>query len=178
MEDAADREPSFGCFCEVGFRLGQLVAFAGHPDVEGGQLEDADEESAEESAHDNDGEGALRVRTDAVGKGGGQKSQGSDQHGHDDGAEAEHPSIHGSVFDVVAAGAELIDIFEHDDAGLHGDAEESQETDTGRDAEMGAGKEESEETAERGGGDVGEDEQAPLEGAEHGVKNDENQKDG
>jgi hypothetical protein len=40
-------------------------------------------------------------------------------------------------FDGVAADAHLVDVFEHDDAGLHGDAEEREEADAGGDAEVG-----------------------------------------
>jgi hypothetical protein len=68
---------------------------------------------------------------------GGQQAEGGDQHGHHDGAEAEDGAFDGGLFDGVAADAHLVDAFEHDDAGLDGDAEEREEADAGRDAEVG-----------------------------------------
>jgi hypothetical protein len=41
----------------------------------------------------------------------------------------------------VAARAQLVDVFEHDHARLHGDAEQRQKTDAGRDAHVGVGDE-------------------------------------
>ena len=91
---------------------------------------------ADQPADDDDGEGALRVRADAVRESGGQQAQGRDQHGHHDGAKAEHGAFDGGVFDGVSAGAQLVDVLEHDDAGLHRDAEQRQEADAGGDAEV------------------------------------------
>ena len=41
----------------------------------------------------------------------------------------------------MAAGAQLVDVLDHDHARLHRDAEERQEADAGRHAEVGAGQE-------------------------------------
>jgi hypothetical protein len=59
----------------VGFHGGQDVVFAGHPDVESGQQEDADDQVGEQAADDDDGEGSLRVRTNRVAQRGGQQAQ-------------------------------------------------------------------------------------------------------
>src|SRR5271170_4494340 len=66
------------------FGDGEDVAFAGDPDVEGGQEEDADDEGGDQTSYDHDGEGTLRIGTDGVGESGGQESEGGDQHGHHD----------------------------------------------------------------------------------------------
>ena len=65
-------------------------------------------------------------------------------------------------FDGVAADAQLVDVFEHDDAGLHRDAEERQKADAGGDAEVGMRKQESEQSADRRHGHVDQDQHAHL----------------
>jgi hypothetical protein len=50
----------------AGFGGGKDVVFAGYPDVEGGQQEDADNQVGEQATDDDDGKGALRVRADCV----------------------------------------------------------------------------------------------------------------
>jgi hypothetical protein len=42
----------------------------------------------------------------------------------------------GGALDRHAAGAQLIDVFHHDDAGLHRNAEQRHKADAGRDAEV------------------------------------------
>jgi hypothetical protein len=99
-------------------------------------------QGCDQTADDDDGEGALRVRADGVGRGRGQQAQSRDQHGHHDGAQAEDGAFDGGVFDGVAAHAQLVDVFEHDDAGLHGDSEKGEEADAGGNAEVRAGDQE------------------------------------
>ncbi len=50
-----------------------------------------------------------------------------DQHGHHDGTQAQNGSFDGCLFNGIAARAQLIDVLEHDDAGLHGNAEKREE---------------------------------------------------
>jgi len=58
------------------------------------------------------------------------------QHGHHDGAQPLHGAFDGGVQNGVAARAKLVDVFEHDYARLHGDAEQRQKADAGRDAHV------------------------------------------
>ena len=108
----------------------------------------------------------------------GKQAERGDEHGHHDGAQAQHGAFDRGIFDGVAAGAQLVDVFEHDDAGLHGDAEQRQESDAGGNAEMRAGEKQRQQAAERGHGDVGENQPRPFRGAEHGVENHENYQQG
>ena len=48
------------------------------------------------------------------------------------GRKPQHRAFHGRIFDGIAARAQLIDVLQHDDAGLHGDAEQRQEADAPR----------------------------------------------
>ena len=68
---------------------------------------------------------------------GGKQAESRDQHGHHDGTQAEDGAFDGGLLDGVAADAHLVDVFEHDDADLHGDAEEREKADAGGDAEVG-----------------------------------------
>ncbi len=86
-------------------------------------------------ADDDDGEGTLRVRADAVRCSGRKQAQGGDEHRHHDGAEAQDSAFDGGLFDGVTADAHLVDVFEHDDANLNRDAEECEEADAGGDGE-------------------------------------------
>ena len=105
--------------------------------------------------------------------GGGQKAEGGDQHGHHDGTQAEDGALDGCLFDGVSAHAHLVDVLQHNDADLDGDAEEGEESDAGGDAAVGAGEEQRGESVHRGHGDGEEDEQGPLAGVEHHVEQDE-----
>jgi hypothetical protein len=110
--------------------------------------------------------------------GGGQKAERGDEHGHHDGAEAEDSAFDGSIFDGVSVDAHLVDVLEHDDAGLDGDAEEGEEADAGGDAEVGAAKEQGEQAAHRSDRHVAEDEERPLERAEHAIQDHEDKQNG
>ena len=68
----------------------------------------------------------------------GKKAQRGHQHRHHDGAEPQHGAFHGRVKDRLAAGAELVDVLHHDDAYLHRDAEQRQESNPGGNAKIGA----------------------------------------
>ncbi len=74
--------------------------------------------------------------------------------------------------------AHLVDVFEHDDADLHCDAEEGEETDTGGDREVRSCEPEGEQATKRGQGDVGRRMASPLARMEHRVKENEDKDDG
>ena len=96
-----------------------------------------------------------------------QQAQCGHQHRHHDGPQPQHRAFDGGVLDGVAARAQLVDVLQHDHAGLHRHAEQRQESDAGRDAEVRAGEQQRQQAAEGRHGDVGQDEQRPLEGVEH-----------
>ena len=114
-------------------------------------------------------------------QGGGQQAQRCHQHGHHDGAKSQHGAFDGCLHDVfaltlrcsLAARPQLIDEFDHDHAGLHRHAEEGEKADSGRDREVGVREKQRQRPAD-GSHDHGDQNQhRPLEGAEHGVKNEE-----
>src|SRR5208282_128285 len=142
------------------------------------QQEDAHSKGCDETSYDHDGEGALGIGTDGVRECGGEQSQRGHQHGHHDGPQPQHGALNRGVLDGIAQSSQLIDVFEHDDSGLHRDAEQRQEPDAGRNAEIGAGKQKGEHTANGCDGYVNENQQCPFEGFEHGVKNDEDDENG
>src|ERR1700679_3495461 len=113
-----------------------------------------------------------------MGESGREKAERCYKHGHHDGAKAEDGTLHGCLANGIAAGANLVDAFEHDDACLHGDTEESEEADAGRYAEVIAGEVESNQAADWGDGDIGKNEHGPLEGVENAVKDHKDEKDG
>ena len=126
------------------FRRWEHVLRPGDPDVEGWQQEDADDQRADQAADDDDGERALRVGADVVRGSGGKQAKRSHQHCHHDGAEPQNGPFDGRLLDGVTAGAHLVDVLEHDDAGLHGDAEEREEANAGGNAEVGMGEQQRE----------------------------------
>ena len=77
----------------------------------------------------------------------------------------------------VAPGPELVDVFEHDDAGLHRHAKQRQQADARGHAEVSSGNQQSQQAAERRQRDHAQNEQRPFERAEHGVENDEDDQD-
>src|ERR1700679_2282653 len=113
-----------------------------------------------------------------MGERGGQKAERCYQHGHHDGAKAKESTLDSCLAHGIAAGANLIDALQHDDAGLHRDTEEGEEADAGGDAEVIAGEIQGSQAADRGDGYVGKHQQGPLEGAEHAVEDHEDEKDG
>ena len=68
----------------------------------------------------------------------GNKPERRHQHGHHDGTKPQHRALDGGIHDRVPSRAELVDVLEHDDAGLHRDAEQRQEADSRGHAEVGA----------------------------------------
>src|ERR1019366_6033008 len=96
-------------------------------------------------------------------------------HGHHDGTQAEDGALHGGVHDGVTSRAALIDVLQHDHAGLHGHAEQREKADTRGDAEVGVGDQQRQQTAYAGEHHVDQNEHGPFEGTEHGVKNDDDQ---
>ena len=57
-----------------------------------------------QSAHDNDGEGALRVGADGMRERGRQQAERCDQHGHHHRAQAQHGTFDGGFDDVLSTG--------------------------------------------------------------------------
>ena len=84
-----------------------------------------------QAADDHDGKGTLRIRADAMRERRRQQSQRGHQHGHHDGAKPQDGAFHRGIVNRMAADAELVDVFDHDDPDLHGDAEQGQESDAG-----------------------------------------------
>ena len=78
-----------------------MSSVAGHPDVERGQQEDADDQVGQQAADDDDGEGPLRVGADGVRERGGQQAQRGHQHGHHDGPQAQNGALDGGLDDVL-----------------------------------------------------------------------------
>ena len=56
----------------------------------------------------------------------------------------------------MSTDAKLIDVFDHDDSGMNGDAEQRQKTNSRRHAEVSAGDPQSKQSAERGQRDIDE----------------------
>ena len=69
--------------------------------------------------------------------------------------------------------AKLIDVFHHDDTGLHRDAEERQKTYARRHAEVSSSDKEGEQSADGRHGDVARISSDPFDGVEHSVQNHE-----
>ena len=67
--------------------------------------------------------------------GGRQQTQRRHQHRHHDGAQPQHRAFHRGVHDGMAARAKLIDVLQHDHAGLHRDAEQREKPNARRHAE-------------------------------------------
>src|SRR5215469_6236685 len=129
----------FSFFEEARFGGRQLVAGASPEAIQSGQEEDADQQLEGQAADNDDSERPLRVRANFMGHGGGEQSQGSHQHGHHDGTQAQRSSFLGGFLYRAASHAKLVDVFHHDDAGLHGDADQRQETQAGGNTEVGPG---------------------------------------
>jgi len=100
------------------------------------------------------------------------QSEGSHEHGHHDGPEAQHGPFSGGILDGIAFGSELVDVLEHDYARLYRHTEQSKEPHTGRNAEVGVGDEQCDEPSQTSHGHVGQNEQRPLHRSEHGVQDD------
>ena len=66
------------------------------------------------------------------------------------GRSLQHRAFDRGVHDGVTARAKLVDVFQHDDAGLHRYAKERQEADAGGHAEVGAGNQQRQQARRRG----------------------------
>ncbi len=72
--------------------------------------------------------------------GGRQQAERRDQHRHHDGTKPQYGSFHRGIRDGVSLHAQLIDVLQHDDAGLDGDSKQRQEPDARGHAEVGVRK--------------------------------------
>ena len=124
VKQAPDRQ-----LFRLAFHFRQDIVLAGYPYVERRQQVNSQDQRRHQAAHNNDGEGALRIRANAARKRRRQQAEAGDQHSHHDRAQTLHRTINGCFKDVVAPHAQLIDVFQHDDPGLHGHAKERQESD-------------------------------------------------
>ena len=106
-----------------------------------------------------------------------KQTQRCNQHGHHDRPKPQNGAFHRGFLDRVASGAKLIDVFQHDDAGLHRHSEERQKTDSRRNAEVGVRDQQRQQPADAGHRYVGKDQERPLHRLEHGVEDDEDQQD-
>ena len=113
-----------------------------------------------------------------MGKGGGEKSQGGDEHDHQSRPQAANGSFHGRLQDVGLTHARLIDILNHNQAHLHGHAEKSEHADAGRDTEVRAGNQQGQHASNRRRGQGRHDQQRPIEGTERRIEKQDNQQDG
>src|SRR5579862_1382539 len=118
-------------------RLWQDIVVACKPNVERWQDENAHGQSCNQASHDYDREWPLRIRSDGVRESGWQKPKRRHEHGHHDWAKPEDRTLDRSVHNGMSFGAQLVDVFQHDDAGLHRDAEKCEETHARGDAEKG-----------------------------------------
>ncbi len=91
--------------------------------------------------------GPLRIGANGVRKRCRNQSKGRHQHGHHDGAKPQDGAFDGGIHDGVAASPELVDVFQHDDAGLDRHPEERQETDAGGHAEVRTGEQQRQQPA-------------------------------
>ena len=103
----------------------------------------------------------------------GSNPKSGDEGGHHDRAKPEDRAFDSGILNRMAANTELIDVFEHDDAGLHRNTEQGEKSDARRHAEVGAGKIQSQYSADRRYADIAENEQGPFERTEHCVENHE-----
>src|ERR1035438_8222030 len=173
-EDLAklEHDPEFySSLMLVGFR--ERIVWARKPNIQRGQKKNAHHQHRHQPAHNHDRKRALRIRADAMRGGRRHEAERGYQHGHQDGAEAQNSTLLDRIQDRKAARAQLVDVLQHDHAGLHGDAEERQESNPGGDAEVRFGQVERQNPADRRHGDRNQDEAGPFHGGEHGIQNQE-----
>src|SRR5437016_12589325 len=91
--------------------------------------------------YNDDGKGALRVRSDSVRERSRKEAESRDQHCHHHGTQAKHSSFDSRGLDGVSRRAKLIDIFKENDSGLDGHAEKREKADAGRHTEVRACRE-------------------------------------
>ena len=107
-----------------------------------------------------------------------QQAQSSHQHGHHDGPKPPHGSFDRGVFNRISACTQLVDVLHHDYAGLNRGAEQSQEANARRHAEVRTGDVQSEQTADPRHGHVDQMEAGPLCGSKGGINDQEDEEDG
>src|SRR5215467_2965926 len=110
-------------------------------------------------------------------QGSGQQPQRRDQHGHHDRPQAQHRSLDCRILDGIPARAQLIDVFQHDDAGLDGNAKQRQKPYPGRNTKIGSRNQKRHRASHRRQRHARQDQQGPLEGLEHSVEDQEDQQD-
>jgi hypothetical protein len=107
-----------------------------------------------------------------------QQAKGRDEHGDHDGPQTKDRALDGGIDDRIAVGSKLVDVFEHDHARLHGDAEQSQKSDARSHTEECMRDKQRDEPADAGHRHGDQNERRPLRRLEHGVENDEDDQDG
>ena len=75
----------------------------------------------------------------------------------------------------MSARAQLVDVLEHDHAGLHGDPEQRQKANAGGDAEVSVRYQQRQQAADPGHGDGGKNHQRPLDRLVHRIQDDEDE---
>src|ERR1035437_4794102 len=128
-------------------RFRQHILIPRDPDIERRQKYDAHHQGGSQPAHDDNGERPLRIRSDGVRKRRGQQSDSGHEHGGHDGTQPQDSALHRGIHDRAASRAELVNVFEHDNAGLHRHAKQSQEANAGGHTEIGAGKKQRQQAA-------------------------------
>ena len=108
-----------------------------------------------------------------------QQAQRGHQHGHHDRPQPAHRAFNRGLLDGKPARAQLVDVLHHDDAGLHRNAEQRQESDARRDAEVRARDLQRQQAAHRAPRTtLTRLQQRPLGRAERGVNDHEDEEDG
>src|SRR5215472_12757789 len=113
---------------KVRFRLRQLVAVLGDPNIQCRQQENAHQQSSQEASNNHNGEGPLRVRPDSPRDGRGQQTESSHEGSHQDRAKPQNGPVNGSILYRVPARTQLIDVLQHDYSGLDAYTKERQKT--------------------------------------------------
>lgn len=148
------------------------------PGEAGGENEEGEAGGAEESADDDEGEGALDFAAGAVGEEEGEESESGGEGGHEDGSEAAGGGFDGGGRGVHAALDELAGAGDEDESVAEGDAEEGDESDGGGNGEVFAAEPEGGDAADEGEGDVEEDEEGVADGIKGGVNHEEDEEEG
>src|ERR1022692_515140 len=155
-----------------------MICRARPPHIESGQQENAHGQIGDQAAHYHDRKGALGIGADRVGQGGRQQTERGYQHSHHNRPEAARCAFNRGVQDRHSSGAQLIDVFHHDDAGLDRDTEQGHKADVGRDAEVCPGHVKSHKPSHTRHPDIDQVQARPLGGTEGAVDNQPNYEDG
>ena len=78
------------------------------------------------------------------------------------GHQSQHSPLNCGILNGIASSSKLIDVLQHNDSGLHGHAEQRQETDTGRNAKIGAGDQKRQQAPDACHSHVGQNSDAHL----------------